>query len=435
MRSPTLAFRSVMALALALFILAPPAARPQPLLPPQAVPPPELVAHLITALQMTAPVTQTKAVSTDRWHWIQVQYADEQYPLLIDFVVSRLQRPSKILYLFPGGGLTFQTDFFTPGERNLAHFFRQRDYLIVGITPRENAAGAAANFSFMADWGLAKHKQDFRKIIQLIQARLGLRYDVLGHSAGAMAALEYAATFSDQLETVMLLDMVGPYDPDTEAQFRANSSASYNAHVQLIQNGSFVNNSIAGFKTLVTQAALFPTANSGIPRTVFGGPAGNFTLNGFAHFALIHTNRLPGPSTAFSGLPDSWFYHQGFLNGSYTFNLDPLQDQSQLGKTTIETVRAAVQALDSGLNPNAYRRDLFAVLADNGAYPINWAGIQEKVVWVNGELGFGDHDFGARLIRQSGNQQVKFNVVPGYGHADMTFSTTADHDVWQWLLR
>lgn len=435
MPQPFTPFRFMGAVMLTLVLIGPRIASAQAVLPPQALPPPGLVAGIVSALQMTAPVAQTKAVSTDTWHWTQVQYADEAYPLLIDIVSSRLQRPSKILYLFPGGGLTFQTDYFTPSDNNLAHFFRQRDYLIVGITPRENSVGAAANFAFMSDWGLAKHKQDFRKIIQIIQQQLAMRYDVLGHSAGAMAALDYAASFSDQLEKVMLLDIVGPYDPQTEAQFKTNSLASYNAHVQLLQNGSFVNTSIAGFKTLVTLATLFPTANSGTPRSVFGGPAGNFTLEGLEHFALIHTNLLPGPSTAFSGLPDSWFYRQGFLNGTYTFNPDPLQDQYTLGKTPLGTVWLAVQALDSGLNPNAYRRDLFAVFAGNGACSINWSGINEKVVWVNGELGFGNHDYGARLIQQGGNQQVKFSVVPGYGHADMTFSSTADKDVWLQLLQ
>ena len=52
---------------------------------------------------------------------------------------------------------------------------------------------------------------------------------------------------------------------------------------------------------------------------------------------------------------------------------------------------------------------------------------------MNAALGRGDHPHGAELIRQAGNENVRFTVVPGYGHGDPVWSTTAAEDYWELL--
>lgn len=57
--------------------------------------------------------------------------------------------------------------------------------------------------------------------------------------------------------------------------------------------------------------------------------------------------------------------------------------------------------------------------------------IKVPVKWENFELGIGSRgEEAANLIRQGGNQNVRFRVVPGYAHADGVYSLKAEQDVW-----
>lgn len=66
-------------------------------------------------------------------------------------------------------------------------------------------------------------------------------------------------------------------------------------------------------------------------------------------------------------------------------------------------------------------------------YRIDWSAIRADVVWVNAELGRGDHDLGARLI-QAGGARVDYRVVPGYGHGDVVWAPGAAQEIWPLLL-
>src|SRR6266545_4608830 len=66
--------------------------------------------------------------------WVHTRFAvhDETYPLVVDVVASTTIQPSRVVYMLPGGGLNFDCNFFTPRDRNIAHFLRHHGYLVVG---------------------------------------------------------------------------------------------------------------------------------------------------------------------------------------------------------------------------------------------------------------------------------------------------------------
>ncbi|WP_437736401.1 hypothetical protein [Sorangium sp. So ce1335] len=371
------------------------------------------------------------------WARVQIEVHDEAYPLVVDVVASTRAAPSRVIYMLPGGGLNFESNFFTPRDRNIAHFMRDHGYLVIGISPREDSldpASPAPGDAALEGWGLAKRKQDIRDVIAAVDRWLGLPHDLLGHSAGGAHALDVAATYTDGPGKVMVLDTTGPYDPVTEPAYAANAQATLDAYAQLLAQGQLTIDSASGLRALLAAAADDPLGDSGVPRAIAGGPAGTFTRSGLVHYGLIHTNRLPGPTTPLTGLPQNWFYEQGHLAGQYTFAAAPQQDRFGLTHTPLAVFEDALDELGSGLVPTATMRDLLAVWAGAPAYTIDWSNIDAQVVWVNTELGRGDHPRGAQLIEEGGNADVRFSVVPGYGHADPVFGQRAHIDVWPLLL-
>jgi hypothetical protein len=154
------------------------------------------------------------------------------------------------------------------------------------------------------------------------------------------------------------------------------------------------------------------------------------------YFSLIYTGFLPGYTTPYTGLPDQWYYTQGLCAGYYDFAEDPTQDTYGLSKSTLAVVQLALAAINSGIDTTAHLRDLLSVSAGGPYYAINWSNINEKVVWINTDLGFGAHTYPVDQIRQGGNTQVTYTVVPEYGHADPVFGpTAARQEFWPLLLQ
>lgn len=359
--------------------------------------------------------------------WTHTKYAlqDEKYPLVIDVVESLPSSAQRIMYLFPGGGLNFESNFFTPHEKNLAHHLRTRGYTVISISPREDSLPAPVPGQpvdpVVGGWGLAKHKADVRKVIHALDRRLQLPYDVLGHSAGGVLALDYAATYQDRLRHVFVVDTTGPYDPVADAELRARAKHTYAEFDERNRRGEAALDANGPVKVLLKNAADKPDSDSGAPRP--GG--GTFTNAGLLHFALIFTGR--------GAAPQNWIYQQGLYGGTYTFGATPPKDRFALTHSRLSTVTSSVHATGSGLVPTALLRDLFAVWSREPAYDLSWSTIRVGVTWVNTELGRGNHPYGADLIRAAGNPDVRFTVVPGYGHADPVYSETAEADFWRLL--
>ncbi|RST02135.1 hypothetical protein EF910_24920 [Streptomyces sp. WAC07149] len=334
-------------------------------------------------------------------------------PVTVDVVADTVRAPRGIAYLLPGGGLNFAAEFFTPGRDNLAHHLRRQGLLVVGVTPREDAARPE---EVTADFGLAAHRRDLAAVVAALDSVLGLPYAYAGHSAGAALALDAAShDSSERLRRVLALDTTGPY----AGALAERAAETREAYEEQLARG--VHAADPGLATLVARAVADPTGSSEAPWPP--DPARRFTHAGLAHFALLRTAALPGPV--------NWIHRQGHGAGEYVFGASPAEDRFAPAHTPLSAWHAATSALGSGLVPTALMRDLAAVWAGDGkAYGIAWERIRCEVVWVNMELGRGDEPRGAELIRAAGNDRVRFAVVPGYGHGDAVWSRTAATDVW-----
>jgi pimeloyl-ACP methyl ester carboxylesterase len=373
----------------------------------------QLAQNAIASLQSVAPTTTTKNVVTLSWSWFEVNFNDETYPLTVDFVGSNFANAQKVIYLLPGGGVNFNSSFFTPIGNNLAHFFRDAGYLVVGITPREDNVPSGIPYDFMAGWGMAEHKADIQKIIGIVQARTKLPYWVLGHSFGAAYALDYASTCTDNLfQKVIALDIYS-YNESGDA-----ASSQY-IFQQLIAAGQYVDPTYTDLKSLMLISLLLPKVDSGEPRTPYPG---DFTYQGLLYFSLIWSSELPGIDIT------DWPLVQSYAAGVYRFSINPLFDTYFLTYTDINLLRDASFKVGSGLVPYAVYRDYFDVNGYNINYSINWSGIRVPLLWVNSQLGYGKNAY-------SGGIPKTFKVIPGYGHLDLLGSSTAQGDVWNLFLK
>lgn len=369
---------------------------------------------LLTLVERTLGAGTAAYVPGDGWIRLTLPLGDGgPAPVTVDVVADRRRAPRGIAYLLPGGGLNFCAEFFTPHPRNLAHRLRREGLLVVGVTPREDAATAD---DVGADWGLAAHRRDLAAVVEALDGVLELPYQYVGHSAGAALALDAAAhDDSPRLTRVVALDTTGPYSGDLAVR----AAQTRDAYEALLARGTYAAD--PGLAALIARAVTDPAAPSPVPWPP--DPELRFTNAGLAHFALVRTSVLPGPA--------NWIYTQGHAAGSYVFGATPAEDRFDLTRTPLTTWHAATSALGSGLIPTALMRDLAAIWAGDGkTYAIDWERIGAEVVWINMELGRGDHARGPRLIRAGGNGRVGFTVVPGYGHGDAVWSETAAADVW-----
>ncbi len=362
--------------------------------------------------------------------WTQLLLHDyDILPIKIDILLDIFRVPTKNIYLSPGTGLNVESNFITPISNNIATFLANKSYLVIGITPREDAAPQDFNFELMKDWGLQKHTDDFTEIVGLFQSIYNIDYDILGHSAGAAVAFNYSSKVDfhkdKELKAVRIIDMIGEYPPSSQEFI--NAQMSLDVANQLINGGTFVDTDIAGFKFITQLAQLDPNGDSGVPRPVPSG--GNFTNLELLHFSLIFTGQLPGILTGITGLPGSWYFKQGFLSGTYQFGDTPIDDTFSLTHTNINTIYSAISSVGSGIYPLAYERDFYSLWINS--FPLIWANINVPVFYINAELGFGDNSYTVGLLTRS---TVTHSVVNGYGHADPVYSDTAETDFWNILI-
>ena len=366
---------------------------------------------------------------TKEWSWIELLYYDEQYPLAIDIVCSNETLPEKIIYM-AGGGINFKSAFFTPIENNLSHFLRKNGYLVIGITPREENIGEVNSYEFMKEWGIEKHREDIRKVVNIIQSVVRLPYDMLGYSVAGNFVLDYASIYSDQLDKIIILDLES-YDPNDTTQMY-NLQLLYNATVQIMDQGIYYDDFIGELKALASIVQLYPMEDSGESREALGLP-GNFTFLGLMHFSLIYSGTLPGFHTEITGLPGEWWSTSQFA-GFYDFNYDPMEDNFGFYLTSFDRIIQGATNLGSGILPLAVWRDCAALDSFNNEYIINFNGIEEKVRWINSELGMGNYNYFTEIIKDTGNADVIATIVEGYGHVDLLWSDQAEKEVWPLLL-
>ena len=380
----------------------------------------QMAQQAIAAMQSSAPTTTVQSMTSLAWSWFEVSFQDETYPLTIDLVGSNFLSPKKVIYLLPGGGLNFRSSFFTPVGDNLTQFFRRAGYLVVSITPREDSVPSGGPLDCIAEWGMAKHKEDIHEIIEIIQGRLNLPYRILGHSFGAAYALDYAASY-DGAEKIIALDI---YSFGEGSDGALNSATTCGAYQELMGEGTYADTTFSDFKQLMFLSMLLPGLDSGEPREGLGC-SGNFTLEGLLFFSLIYSSEVPGIHTDITGLPGDWPLVQSYAAGEYVCSDNPADDEYFLDLSDIVTLRTASFKMGSGLVPCAVYRDWYAVNAHNGVYEIDWGGIQEPVLWVNTGLGYGE-----QWYAPPENTEIERVVIDGYGHLDVFSNTTAQQDIW-----
>jgi pimeloyl-ACP methyl ester carboxylesterase len=391
---------------------------------------------VVAAIEKSAESERIQDVRDDDWIWIEIDLHDETYPITIDVVASRNAKADHVLYMLPGGSVNFRSSFFTPTDHNLTHFMRERGAVVVGISPREdNVPSTLDDYSFMADWGLKKHRADIRSVVDVVQAVAGLPYDMLGHSYGASCALDYAANDADDLRRLIVLDIYsmvpGTMAPGASPGDDA-AELTYQAHVELMRQGVYHDTSYGSTKLAVSLAEQAPGLDSGVSRADAGYP-GNFLLEAYLYYSLIYSAPLPGIHTPITGLPGDWLMKQSTLAGAYTLARSPGGDRYSFEHTRIETLREAAAKIGGGLIPVALERDFWAVNAGNPDYVIAFEKIRAEVTWLNTEFGYNEHFYGAQRIAEAGNPHVTTAIIPGYGHADMVWSATAAEDAWSLL--
>jgi pimeloyl-ACP methyl ester carboxylesterase len=385
--------------------------------------------QIVRALGPAAQVVDV--VSTSEWTWTQVELADEVYPLRIDILTTNGcddDDDGQALIMLPGSGLNFDSNFFTPRDRNIALFMLERGYTVIGINSRADSLLPTSNDAFIAAWGLDKLRSDTHAVIQSLRPVIGPHFDILGHSLGAIEALDYAANYPEEPKQIFIIDANGPFDPVAEPNLVHKAEATSAAYQTLLDQGLSVFDVFGSAKQLIAAAAAYPTADSGVPRTPFPG---DFTLLGLVYFSLIHSGDLPGITTPYTGLPQNWWAQSGCA-GTYAFATDPLLDAFSLTQTPFSVLTQVTAG--SGVVPTAQFRDIHAFWAGDGGYAIPLEDIRAKVHWVNTGLGFGSHPYGSQLIQAGGNRHVRYSVVPGYAHLDPVYGANAWRDFWPVLV-
>lgn len=316
----------------------------------------------------------------------------------------------ELAIMLAGTGLDFNTNF--EQGNNPARMIADSGYWVVGIDARETniAYDPIGNYGYMNTMDTAQHTSDVRMVVKFAQIQTGIRdYVVIGHSLGARLSLGYAAEYNKDpnLKGIGVIDAIGTFDPNLEPRMAQMARDSYNETDQLIQSGQSVNLGMLGFAQLAANAQIDPNGDSGMPNPFV--PGSNLTNLQMLYVAGIYTNQLPG----------NWYYVQGFFAGDIVngFYHTPLELVYRIGQR-------------GTIYPLSVDKDDYSLLGNIGSYKIDYQNIKVPVVWYNSELGFGNRPYVANLIRQSGNQNVIFRVVPEYGHADLVYSQTARQDFW-----
>ncbi|MCW8966820.1 MAG: hypothetical protein OQK82_09085, partial [Candidatus Pacearchaeota archaeon] len=126
---------------------------------------------------------------------------------------------------------------------------------------------------------------------------------------------------------------------------------------------------------------------------------------------------------------------QGINAGYYNFALDPQSDSYGFTYTNLEDLVQVAMNIGTGIVPIAYNRDISAIQALNGAYEIDWSGIDERVIMINSEYSSGNQAYYGTLIQLAGNNDVSFNLIQGYAYIDLLLSPFAANDVWPFILQ
>lgn len=320
--------------------------------------------------------------------------------------------------LLPGTGLNFSTNFFVNENKSMAEFLADKGILVVGVDyPETNIEfDPKADYNYMATMGLSQHTDDVEEIVNFIQKKTSIsKYKLVGHSLGGLIGLDFASKHSSDrnLQGLYVIDMAGTLNSRHETQLVQSQRDKYYATAAIISAGETVNFEMLGLAQLAVNAKNNPNGDSGV--LILDVKGTNLTNYEYLLFASIYTGWMPGNE----------IFVQGFFAGDLS---------TGLYLTPIETVYSI--GSQGKIYPLKINEDIFGIYAGvPGSYQIQWQSIKVPINWENFELGIGSRgEEAANLIKQGGNKNVRFWVVPGYAHADGVYSLKARQDVWNPLF-
>ena len=326
-------------------------------------------------------------------------------------------KPKEFVVLLPGTGLNSSTNFFVNENKSMAEFLADESFLVVGLDYRETNIefNSTADYNYMATMGLSQHTNDLEKIVKLVQNEKKIsKYRVVGHSLGGLIGLDFASKHSTDgnLLGLYVIDIAGTLNVSKEPELVQSLRSNYNNTSALISAGETVNFEMLGLAQLAVNAKTNPGEDSGVPISDTGI---NWTNYEYLLLASIYTGGIPGNEIFVQG-----FFAGDLYNGLYLTPIETVYSIGSQGK----------------IYPLKINEDMFGIYAGvPGSYQIQWQKIKVPVNWENFKLGIGSRgEEAANLIKQGGNQNVHFWIVPDYAHADGVYSLKAKQDVWNPLF-
>jgi len=322
----------------------------------------------------------------------EIYYSKEPYPMGLHLLWKKGTNPETMMVMLPGTGLTFQTNFFTPEYQNLARFYADLNFMVVGIDYRETLVDYNPNeeYKIMKNLDIKEYVKDIGKAVSFSQKKTEIdQYSITGHSLGGILTLAYASKYQNDknLQSIVVFEN-GQFDPETEQDKVERAISDSNALLQDIKNGSYVNLGMLGFAQMMAIAQANP-----------GGYDFSPDLNNseFVLFALIYTNQFPG----------NWQFNQGFCDGDMISGLyySPIEVMYDVG-------------MAGTIYPMVVESELYAYMGNL----IDYSDVNVPVIWINTEGGKGESgNYSANKIRENGNENVEFYLVGGGGHADIVY--------------
>ena len=376
-----------------------------------------LIANVPAAADEKVNKIETREIVTTHGNYTEdVYHIGDTDPVGLHLLMKEEESPEEIIVMLSGTGLDFRTNFLTPENQNLAMFYADDGYMVVGIDYRETLIDfePGETYSNMKKWGIDEHIKDVDDVIEISQEITDIdEYSLVGHSLGGILSLAYASKYNndEDIQSIVVLE-AGQFNPETETNMVVRAEESYYSALQAIDDGNYVELEMLGFAQIIFNAKIDPQGDSGI-QSPFGG---NFTNEEFVLFSLIYTNQLPG----------NWHFNQGFCSGDMFngLNYSPIDVMYEVG-------------LNGTIYPMAIERDFYAWMGGvSNGYTIEYDTIQVPVMWINTVGGMGERgEYTAQKIRDEGNEEVEFVLIEG-GHVDIIYGNQEDYiyDIWEMYL-
>lgn len=307
-------------------------------------------------------------------------------PIPLSITVLSGPNPTKMIFLIAAGN--HKLEYFTNNIETRAQSLRKKGYLVVAITPRVDNLIPVSPLLVAA--GIHSRIIDVHSVVKNVRTTNSLDYTVEGFSYGAFNALAYASEYPHS--RLDRLNIVG-LDSHGDSLGLANSLDAYNAANNKIWSGEFVDSSAAQLRDFVAYVSLFPDDPSSVP-------------------GLTNKQLLFAALTS----PDPNDFALGQSAAGNPFALDHFD---------LPILAEGAAHFGSAWIPQALHRDFYGAMINIPCgYNVNFNAITADVMYVNGELGYGDQQYWCSLIPNCNAAEI-----PNYGHIDMILGDSSAYEL------